>query len=75
MCNMRAREALLSELPEEEYNLLKTLDTSHKSWKALENSFVGDVHSKKMRLQNYICAFQDAKMMEDKSIRAYVGRI
>ena len=28
-----------------------------------------------MRLQNWICAFQDAKMMEDESIRTYVGRI
>ena len=28
-----------------------------------------------MRLQNWICTFQDAKMMEDESIRSYVGRI
>ena len=28
-----------------------------------------------MRLQNWICAFQDAKMMEDESIRSYGGRI
>ena len=28
-----------------------------------------------MRLQSWICAFQDAKMMEDESIRTYIGRI
>ena len=28
-----------------------------------------------MRLQNWICACQDGKMMEDESIRSYVGRI
>ena len=28
-----------------------------------------------MRLQNWICAFQDAKMMQDKSVRNYIGRI
>ena len=75
MCNMRAREALLSALPETEYNQVKSLDTSDNIWKSLENSFEGDIHSKKMRLQNWICAFQDAKMMEDESIRTYVGRI
>lgn len=64
MCNMRAREALLSALPELEYNKVKTLDTSHKIWKALENSFEGDENFKNMRLQTYICAFQDAKIME-----------
>ena len=30
---------------------------------------------KKMRLQNWICTFQDARMMEDESIRCYIGRI
>ena len=44
-------------------------------WKAFENSFEGDEHSKKLRLQNWICAFQDPKMMEGESIRTYVGRI
>ena len=28
-----------------------------------------------MRLQNWICAFQDAKMIEDESLRTYIGRI
>ena len=41
----------------------------------MENSFEGDEHSKKLRLQNWICAFQDAKMMEDESVRTYIGRI
>ena len=57
MCDMRAREELLSALPEIEYNQVKTLDTSHKIWKALENSFEGDEHSKKLRLQSWICVF------------------
>ena len=47
MCDIRAREALLSTLPKIEYNQLKTLDTSYKISKALENSFEGDAHSKK----------------------------
>ena len=69
MCDMRAREALLSALPKIEYNLVKSLNTSHDIWKALENSFEVDEHSKQLRLQSWICAFQDAKMMEDESIR------
>ena len=44
-------------------------------WKALENSFECDAHSKKLRLQSWICAFQDAKMMEDESVRTYISRI
>ena len=32
-------------------------------------------HAKRIRLQNWICAFQDAKMMEDESVRSYIGRI
>ena len=75
MCDMRAREALLSALPKIEYNQVKSLITSHMIWKALENGFEGDGHSKKLRLQSWICAFQDAKMMEDESIRTFVGTI
>ena len=41
----------------------------------MENSFEGDEHSKKLRLQSWICTFKDAKMMEDESIRTYIGRI
>ena len=41
----------------------------------MENSFEGDAHSKKLRLQSWICAFQDAKMMEDEFLRTYIGRI
>ena len=44
-------------------------------WKALENSFEGDAHSIKLTLQSWICAFQDTKMMEDESIRTYIGKI
>ena len=41
----------------------------------MENSFKGDAHSKKLRLECWICAFQDAKMMEDESVRTYIGKI
>ena len=44
-------------------------------WKDLGNSFEGDEDSKNLRLQSWICAFQDANMMEDESIRTFVGRI
>ena len=75
MCNIRDREALLSTLPENEYNQVKLLKTSHEIWKALESNYKGDKHAKRVRLQNWICAFQDAKMMEDEYVRSYVGRI
>ena len=75
MCNMRVREALLSALLENEYNQVKSLVTSHKIWKSLESTFEGDDHAKRMRLQNWICAFQDARMMEDESVRISIGRI
>ena len=51
------------------------LKTSHEIWKALEENYEVDTHVKKVRLQNLICEFQDARMMEDESIRSYVGRI
>lgn len=41
----------------------------------MENSFEGDTHSKKLRLQSWNCAFQNAKMMEDEYERTYIGRI
>ena len=51
MCNMREGEALLSSLPKNEYNQVKSLETSHEIWKALESIFEGDDHTKRMRLQ------------------------
>ena len=33
------------------------------------------IHTKRVRLQNLHYAFQDARMMEDESIRSYIGRI
>ena len=75
MCDMRDREALLTALPKIEYNQEKSLATSHLIWKALENSFEGDTHSKKLRLKSQICSFKDAKIMEDESVRIFVGRI
>lgn len=75
MCNMRAREALLSALPENEYSQVKSLQTSHEIWKALESTFEGDIHAKRIRLLNWIYAFQKAKMMEDEYVRSHIARI
>ena len=41
----------------------------------MQSTFEGDNHTQKVRLQNWICLYQDAKMMEDESIRSYFGRI
>ena len=65
MCNIRERKVILSTLPKSEYSQVKLLKTSHE----------GDTHEKRVRLQNLYCTFQDARMMEDESIRSYVGRI
>ena len=75
MCNIREREAILSVLPKSEYSQVKLLKTSHEIWKNLEANYEGDTHAKRVRLKNLYCTFQDARMMEDESIRSYVGRI
>ena len=75
MCNIREREALFLTLLKNEYNQLKSLKTSHEIWKDLESNYKGDTHAKRVRLQNLICAFHDAKMMKDESIRSYVATI
>ena len=75
MCNIRAREAMLWDLLENEYSQVKLFKTCHEIWKALEANYEGDTHVKRAGLHNLICAFQDAKMMEDESMRNYVGRI
>ena len=75
MWNIRAREAKLSALPESEYSQVKLLKIFYETWKALEENYEGDTHAKRVRLQNLHCTFQDARMMEDESIRSYIGRI
>ena len=50
------------------------LKKSHEIWKALEENYEGDTHAKRVRLHNLICAFQDTRMMENESIRSYIGR-
>ena len=75
MCNIRAREAILLTLPKSEYSQVKLLKTSHEIWKTLEANYDGDTHAKRVRLQNLYCTFQDARMMEDESVRSYIGRI
>ena len=72
---MRAREALLIAHPKIEYSQVKSLETYHKIWTTLESTFEGDKHAKRIRLQNWICLFQDAKMMEDESMRSFIRRI
>ena len=42
-----------------------------KIWKLI----MRETHAKRIRLQNLHCAFQDARMMEDESVRSYNGRI
>ena len=49
MSNMRAKEALLSALPKNEYIQVNSLYTSHKIWKALESTFEGDTNEKRKR--------------------------
>ena len=41
----------------------------------MEANYEGDTHAKRVKLKNLHCAFQDARMMEDESVRSYVGRI
>ena len=57
MCNMRAREAILTSLLENEYNKVKAFQTSHTIRKALEVTFEGDDHAKRMKLKSWICTF------------------
>ena len=52
--------SVLTTLPKIDYNQVKLLASSHLIWKALENSFEVDAHSKNLRLKSWICAFQDA---------------
>ena len=75
MCNIRSREVVLWTIPESEYSQVKFLKTSHEIWKALEGNYEGDTHAKRVRLKNLICAFQDARVMEDEFVRSYIGRI
>ena len=62
MSSMLSREALLSALLENEHSQVKCLETSHENWKSLEYTFEGDVYAKRIKLQNWIWLFQDAKM-------------
>ena len=75
MFNMRAREELLLALLKNEYSHIKSLVTSHEIWKDLESTFEGDKHAKRIKLQNWINLFQEAKMMVDEYVRSYICRI
>lgn len=75
MCIILSREALLSALPKNEYSQVKYLKTSYEIWLALQSNFEGDEHAKKFILHNWICAFEDIIMMEDESVRSYIGRM
>ena len=50
MYNVRAREALLSSSPENEYRQVKLLKTYHEIWKALESNFEGDKTCKESKI-------------------------
>ena len=52
MCDIKAREGLLTKFPKIEYNQVKSLAISHLIWKALENIFEGNDYSKNLRLKN-----------------------
>ena len=75
MYNIKEREEILPTLPKSEYSQVKLLKTSYEIWKALKTNYEGDTHAKRVRLKNLLCAFQDARMMEDEFVRSYVGRI
>ena len=75
MCDMREREIILSSLPKNDCNQVKIVITTNKVCESLEAIYEGDKQSKRVKLQNWVCLFQEAKMMEDESIRTYVGRI
>ena len=75
MCDIRSREVILLALPKSKYSQVKKLKTSHEIWKTLDDNYEGDTHANRVRLKNLHCAFQDARMMEDESIRSYIGRI
>lgn len=61
MCNILAREALLLALPKNEYNQVKSLQTSNAIWEDLESTFEGDKHAKIIRLQNWTYFFKMLK--------------
>jgi hypothetical protein len=63
MCNMLVREAILIALLEKEYNQVKSLILAFEIWKDLKSTYEGDKHAKKVILQNWMCLFQEAKMM------------
>ena len=48
---------------------------ANKVWKALESIYEGEKHAKRIKLQIWIFLFQEAKMMEDESVRTYASRI
>lgn len=75
MCNMWAREPCLLALLKTEYSQVKSLETSHKIWKDLESTFKGHKHAKRIRFENYICLFQEAKLAKDEFLRSYIHRI
>lgn len=57
---MIAREALVVALPKNEQIQVKYLQKPHAIWKALQSTIEGDKNAKRIRLQNWICLFQDA---------------
>ena len=75
MYDMREKEVILSAFPENDYNWKKIVITTNKVWEALEVLSKGDKHSMTVKLQNWVCLFQEDKILEDELVRTCVGRI
>ena len=60
MCDMRARKAILSRLLENVYNQVKEKIMNNKACESLEVIYEGDKNSKRVKLHNWTCLFQEA---------------
>ena len=58
-----------------QYSEVISLRLLYEIWKALDSNYEGDRHAKKVRWHNWICLFQECKMMEDEYVRIYFGII
>ena len=54
MCDMRAKETIMSAPLENDYNQAKTMVIANKVWGALEAIYEGDKNAKRIKLQNWI---------------------
>ena len=71
MQNTLDKKALISTLLESKFVEVKSLKLVHEIQISLKETLEGDAHAKKVRLQNWICLFQDAKIQEEETIIGY----